>query len=345
MKRVLIVSDAWDRQTNGVVTTLRRTHEYLVSQGIEVEIIGPERFVNVPMPGYSEIRLALFAGSKLSQLISQFDPDAIHISTEGPLGIAARRYCLNRKLPFTTSFHTRFPDYVRSRMPIPTAWTWAWLRRFHAKSSAVMTATQALQSELDERGFKRLVRWSRGVDHQLFKPRLDAIERARPRLIYLGRVAVEKNVEDFLQLEQRMDVELVVVGDGPARSDLQKRYPQAQWRGLMEGEALAQALADADCLVFPSRTDTFGLVMVEALACGTPVAAYPEQGPKEVVTPKSGSLNADLTQAVAQALTCDRRDAWARGQEFTWQRAGQQFQRTLSLVSYKRHSDVIATSL
>lgn len=344
MKKIAIVSDAWGGQTNGVVTTLTRTKDFLTAQGIECQIIGPDRFNSIPMPGYAEIHLALFPYRKLTRMLKEADPCAIHIATEGPLGIAARRYCLKHEIPFTTSFHTRFPDYVNARLPIPKSWVWAWLRRFHSQSQAIMTATQALEDELAGRGFKRMTRWSRGVDLQQFQPRLGP-GSARKTLIYLGRVAVEKNVEAFLNLQDQIDADFVVVGDGPAREALELKYPTAQWRGTQKGAALAASLAEADCLVFPSRTDTFGLVMIEAMACGTPVAAFPVQGPLEVVeSGVSGALDEDLYLAVRKALECDRHQARARACEFTWDRAGEQFLQTVTRASRRRHASVTPAS-
>ena len=344
MKKIVIVSDAWGGQTNGVVTTLTRTQDFLTTRGIECQILGPDRFRSIAMPGYAEIRLAFFPYRKLARLLTESAPCAIHIATEGPLGSAARRYCLKHEIPFTTSFHTRFPDYVNARLPIPKSWVWAWLRHFHKSSQAIMTATQSLEEELASLGFKRMTRWSRGVDLKQFTPRLAATDK-RKKLIYLGRVAVEKNVEAFLNLQKKIDADFVVVGDGPAREALELQYPAAQWRGTQKGAALAASLAEADCLVFPSRTDTFGLVMIEAMACGTPVAAFPAQGPLEVVESGiSGALDEDLCVAVRKALECDRHRVHARACEFTWDRAGEQFLQTVTRVSRQRHASLTPVS-
>lgn len=342
MTDLLIISDAWGDQVNGVVTTLTRTQRCLRERGYTVEVIGPDRFRSIPMPGYAEIELSILPYRQLSKLISEYAPLAIHISTEGPLGWAARRYCLRHGLAFSTSFHTRFPDYLRARLPIPTAWSWAVLRQFHRPSRAVMTATQGLADELASRGFKNMHRWSRGVDLQDFSARIEPIERDKPVLIYMGRVAVEKNIEDFLELSRTRDEHFVVVGDGPARDDLESRYPNVEWRGYQSGQVLRDSLAEADAFVFPSRTDTFGLVMIEAMACGTPVAAYPEQGPLEIVQPgQSGGLASDLNQAVDQALACDRSAVRARAEQFSWANATDQF---WSGISPNCHGDVIETS-
>ena len=344
MKKIVIVSDAWGGQTNGVVTTLTRTKEFLTTRGIECQILGPDRFRSMPMPGYAEIRLAWFPYRKLARLLNESSPCAIHIATEGPLGSAARHYCLKHEIPFTTSFHTRFPDYVNARLPIPKSWIWAWLRHFHKPSQAIMTATQSLEDELASRGFNRMTRWSRGVDLEQFIPRF-APTTTRKKLIYLGRVAVEKNVEAFLDLQGQIDADFIVVGDGPAREALELQYPTAQWRGTQKGAVLAASLAEADCLVFPSRTDTFGLVMIEAMACGTPVAAYPVQGPLEVVeSGVSGELDEDLCVAARRALNRDRHQVYARATEFTWDRAGEQFLQTVTRMSQQRHASLTPAS-
>lgn len=345
MQRLLVISDAWGGQINGVVTTLTRTLENLEARGIQAEVVGPNEFRSVPMPGYAEIHLAIAPYRRLSRRIKTFEPDAVHISTEGPLGWAARRYCLRHNLPFTTSFHTRFPDYVSARVPIPARWVWSILRKFHAPSMGVMTATQSLENELRERGFQRLVRWSRGVDLSQFHPRFERYSAKPPVLLYLGRVAQEKNVQAFLDLKEQIQGRYVVVGDGPMRADLQARYPEVEWRGYQTGKGLSESLAEADCMVFPSRTDTFGLVMIEAMACGTPVAAYPEQGPLEVVqSGVSGGVNEDLTAAVKLALQCDRTQVRARAERFTWERATDQFLSNIQRVSSNRHLGVTVTS-
>lgn len=325
-KKILIVTDAWHPQVNGVVTTLTRTVECLTDMGHDVLVVGPDRFHSVPMPTYPEIRLAVMPYAKLSHIISDFSPDAIHVSTEGPLGRAARRYCLRHNRLFTTSFHTRFPDYVRARLPIPERWCWQFLLNFHADASCMLVATQALENELRGRGFGTMARWSRGVDLELFKPRLEPIQRDKPHLVCLGRVAVEKNISAFLALQGQMDAHLTVIGDGPARESLEAEYPDVDFLGYKKERELADCLADADCLVFPSRTDTFGLVMIEAMACGTPVAAYPEQGPLEVIQcGQSGWYDDDLAAAVQRALACSRAQARARAEQFSWMHCSQQF--------------------
>jgi glycosyltransferase involved in cell wall biosynthesis len=310
-----------------VVRTLTTTVAELRRQGHEVETVTPDGFTTVPCPSYPEIRLALGAGRGVRRRLAAFAPDAIHIATEGPLGWAARRWCLARGLPFTTSFHTRFPDYLAVRTRLPADWFWASLRRFHGRAERVFVATPTLEAELRGRGLTRLHRWSRGVDLSLFGPDVapDPAIRALPGPVqlYVGRVAVEKNIEAFLAAAHPGSK--VVVGDGPARAELEARFPQAHFLGKRFGAELAAAYAAADVFVFPSRTDTFGLVMIEALACGTPVAAYPVTGPVDVVTPEVGVLADNLDAAIAAALTCDRAACAAYGGGFTWPKSAAQF--------------------
>jgi glycosyltransferase involved in cell wall biosynthesis len=232
----------------------------------------------MPLPSYPDIPLALFPYRKLKQLLDEFRPDAIHLSTEGPLGWAGRRYALRRKFPFTTTYHTRFPEYVRLRAPIPLAISYAFVRAFHNRAVLTMVATSSMKATLERHGFRNLEYWSRGVDTKHFTPREhSALDLPRPIALYLGRVAVEKNIEDFLDL--KLDGSKVVIGDGPALNDLKRRYPDAHFLGYRENGDLARLLASADVMVFPSKTDTFGLVMLEAMACGVPAATYPVEGP------------------------------------------------------------------
>lgn len=323
--RILIVSDAWMPQVNGVVVTLRNTVACLKAAGHVADVIGPDRFVGVPCPTYPEIRLAMVPARKLCRLADAFDADAVHIATEGPLGMAARRYCLRKRLAFTTAFHTRLPEYVHVRTGLPLPWTYAWMRRFHAPSRAVMVPTDALHAELAARGFGNLARWSRGVDTNLFRPgpRLDRGWNA-PVFMYVGRVAVEKNLPAFLSLD--LPGTKVVVGDGPERATLAQRFPDAVFTGAMFGEDLAAHYRSADVFVFPSRTDTFGLVLLEAMASGTPVAAYPVTGPIDVVAQRrSGCLDVDLRAAALAARHLDRHEVRRHAERFSWQRATDQF--------------------
>lgn len=322
---ILIISDAWTPQINGVVRTIATTRSELEKMGHTVEVIGPDRFRTFPMPSYPEIRLAVGAGRRLSQMIDAMRPDCIHIATEGPLGFAARKYCLKRKIPFTTAYHTRFPEYVRDRAPIPLALSYFVVRRFHKPSSAVMVATQSIEDALRGRGFANLRRWTRGVDTDLFRPRDKGfLNLPRPVWICVGRVAVEKNLEEFLKLD--LPGTKVMVGDGPAREELQRRHPEAVWVGAKHGEELAQYYAAADVFVFPSRSDTFGLVLLEALASGVPVAAYPAPGPLDVINGSGvGVLSEDLKTAAEQALSISPEKCRAYAMGFSWRASAEQF--------------------
>jgi glycosyltransferase involved in cell wall biosynthesis len=302
------------------VRTLRTITEEMRAMGITVEIIGPDRFKTIPMPSYPEIRLALFPGRKLAKLIDAFQPDALHIATEGPLGLAARKYARRRKIAFTTAFHTRFAEYLKARTKIPLPLTYAWLRWFHGAGSGVMVATQSLRDELTARGFKNVRAWSRGVDLQAFHPEpRENWNLARPIFAYVGRVAVEKNLRAFLDL--KLPGSKLVVGDGPQRKSLEREYPDAHFAGARFGSDLAAAYAGADVFVFPSRTDTFGLVVLEALASGLPVAAYPVTGPKDILGEAAvpvGALNENLQQAALDALTIDRANCRPHAETYSW---------------------------
>jgi glycosyltransferase involved in cell wall biosynthesis len=300
--RILIATDAWHPQVNGVVRTLTMMAEAARALGTEIVFLTPESFRTVRLPSYPDLRIALPNPVKVARMMTAAQADCIHIATEGPIGLAARRYCIKRRLRFSTSFHTRFPEYVSARLPIPEAWVWALLRRFHGASSAVMAATSALADELRSRGFRNVVLWPRGVDGDLFHPREGAdLGVPRPVFLSVGRVAVEKNLEAFLSLE--LPGTKVVVGDGPARASLERDYPDTVFLGARQAEALAQAYAAADVFVFPSRTDTYGLVLLEALASGVPVAAFPVTGPRDVIGEAPvGVLSDDLQQACLGAL-------------------------------------------
>jgi glycosyltransferase involved in cell wall biosynthesis len=327
--RLLIVSDAWKPQVNGVVRTLSMLVRHLVARGDAVEVIGPDRFRTLPLPFYPEIRLALRPAARLRRLVDDFAPTAVHIATEGPLGWAMRALCLRRGWPFTSSFHTKFPDYVQARTGLPPGLAWRVLRFFHAAGRGTLAATPSLRAELAEQGFTHLRPWSRGVDLELFRPqpREAWAGLARPVFLYVGRVAVEKNIEAFLQLD--LPGSKVVVGDGPQRAALQRRYPAARFVGWRKGAALAAAYAGADVMVFPSRTDTFGLVLLEALACGTPVAAFPVTGPKDVIIPGTGVLDEDLRRAALAALDCDRSACRRYAETYSWEGCAEGFRRHL----------------
>jgi hypothetical protein len=326
----MIVTDAWSPQINGVVTTLGQIGEGLRKMGHEVCFVTPQLFKSIPCPTYPEIKLSLFPAAGVRKLIGNFAPDAIHIATEGPLGIAARRYCLDHNFPFTTSFHTRFAEYVHARIRVPVDWTYSWLRRFHAPSRAVMVPTPAVRRELQARGFTNTVHWTRGVDTKTFCPgERNALGNVRPIFLYVGRVAVEKNIEAFLDLDLPGDK--WVVGEGPMREKLERKYGNARFEGVKTPAELATYYRAADVFVFPSVTDTFGLVMLESLACGTPVAAFPVHGPIDVIGDSgAGALDEDLGQACIRALAIDRNYARAYAERFAWSTSITQFEQNLS---------------
>ncbi len=325
--RILIVSDAWEPQVNGVVRTLRTITGELRAMGHTVEVVGPDRFRTMACPTYPDIRLSLFPRRRLGKIIEGFAPDALHIATEGPLGLAARAWALKRGCAFTTAFHTRFPEYVQARTGLPPRFLYAWLRRFHNAGQGMMVATPSLSDELEGRGFRRVLPWSRGVDLDLFRP--DPREDwsgPRPVFAYVGRVAVEKNIRAFLDLD--LPGSKVVVGGGPQLASLQRDYPGVTFTGARHGPPLAQAYAGADVFVFPSVTDTFGLVLLESLACGTPVAAYDVTGPKDVLALADapvGAVSADLREAALAALTADRAACRAHAERFGWRACAETF--------------------
>jgi glycosyltransferase involved in cell wall biosynthesis len=329
--RIAIVTDAWEPQVNGVVRTLKAVREELEGQGHIIRVISPDLFYSLPCPTYPEIRLAMARTMTVGSMIADFAPDAIHLATEGPLCVAARRWCLRRAIPFTTAYHTQFPDYAAKRTGMPAEWFWRYIQWFHAPSSAVLVSTASVRATLRAHGIDRLRHWGRGVDLACFRPDaapLDALAGLpRPIQLYVGRVAVEKNIEAFLASD--VQGTKVVVGDGPARAALEAAYPDAIFLGAQSGEALAGAYAGADVFVFPSRTDTFGLVMIEALACGTPVAAYPVTGPIDVIDETIGAMDEDLDDAIRRALTRDRADCAAYGGRFSWAASAAEFRDAL----------------
>jgi glycosyltransferase involved in cell wall biosynthesis len=325
--RILIVTDAWEPQVNGVVRTLRSVRAELEAAGHAVRILSPDQYGSLPCPTYPEIRLAVARSRTIGREIDAFLPDAIHLATEGPLCLAARRWCLRTGIPFTTAYHTHFPDYVAQRTGIPAAWIWPYIRWFHGPAQAVLVSTRSVREQLRAHGIAQVRPWGRGVDLANFTPDAPPPEMFAnlpgPIQLYVGRVAVEKNIEAFLSSGHPGSK--VVVGDGPARAALERAYPEAHFLGPLSGRALAGAYAGADVFVFPSRTDTFGLVMIEALACGTPVAAYPVTGPVDIVTPDTGALAETLEEAIAQALTRDRTHCADYGGSFTWTASARQF--------------------
>jgi glycosyltransferase involved in cell wall biosynthesis len=323
--RVGIVTDAWLPQTNGVVTTLQNTIANLRKFGHEVEVITPQGLRTIPCPTYPEIRLALFPRSTIRERLDAFNPDALHIATEGPLGSAARAYAIARGRSFTSSYHTQFPEYISARFPIPAAVVYAYLRCFHSRATHVLVGTEEMRRDLRLRGFRRVVPWTRGVDTDRFVPPSDALARGRPTLLYVGRVAIEKGVEDFCKVD--IDARKVIVGDGPQLPSLRARYPNVEFLGYRFGSELVAAYQEADCFVFPSRTDTFGLVMLEAMACGLPVAAYPVTGPIDVVRQGvTGWLSTDLRESIQKALTLDPAACRSQALEFSWEASARQFE-------------------
>lgn len=322
--RILVASDAWHPQVNGVVRTYERLAVELAALGVEMTVLAPHEFRTLPCPTYPEIRLALPGLTRLARRFRDIQPDAVHIATEGPIGWMARRYCKARGIRFTTSFHTRFPEYLAQRFSIPTAWTVSILRRFHNAGAGLMVATPSLGRELEGLGFERILPWTRGVDTTLFRPRNLRLFGEGPVYLYVGRIASEKNIEAFLDLD--LPGRKVVVGAGPKLDELRARYPETLFVGKKTGEALAECYASADVFVFPSRTDTFGIVLLEAMASGLPIAALPVCGPKDVVTPGvTGILSNDLRAAAIGALRLDRKQVAEKAAEYSWEYAARLF--------------------
>lgn len=333
--RILIVSDAWHPQINGVVRTLTETIKHLRAFGHHVKLISPQAFKTLPCPTYPEIRLALLPYRQLSHKITAFQPDAIHIATEGPLGLGARKWCIKHHKPFTTAYHTQFPEYVHQRVPlIPLSWLYAAVRWFHRPSKQVMIPTPAVKKQLQDQGLNHLSLWARGVDLQRFYPSdrnaLDhfcktAQHRQGPKFICIGRVAVEKNIEAFLSLD--LPGSKWIIGDGPARKELQQKYPEVYFLGSYPQAQLPPFYNAADVFVFPSQTDTFGLVMLEAMACGTPVAAFPVTGPIDVISDSTaGVLDKDLQKACLKALNLNRSQVATFAKQHSWEKTTQQFE-------------------
>ncbi len=331
--KIAIVTDAWEPQVNGVVTTLRTTQETLNKLGNSVEVFTPNCFKSVSCPTYPEIRLALNPKSKLKSSLQSFKPDAIHIATEGPMGLAARSICKKYNWPFTTSYHTQFPEYIKERFPIPLKTSYAFFRWFHGLAQRTMVGTQRQENLLVSRGFKNLVRWPRGVNTEVFTPYdKNFLNDPRPIWAYVGRVAVEKNIEAYLDLD--LPGTKYVIGNGPAYDELSNKYKKIKFVGYKFDEELARYISASDVFVFPSKTDTFGIVMLEAMACGVPVAAFPVTGPIDVVrNGVTGCLNDDLKQAALNALELDPKNCLQQAHEFTWEKASQIFKSHLSPIS------------
>jgi glycosyltransferase involved in cell wall biosynthesis len=328
------VTDAWFPQVNGVVRTLNAVSGELTKNGHEVRIVSPEGRWTLPMPLYPEIRLALTTSRRLGGELAAIAPDAIYIATEGPLGWAARAWCAKHDIPFITGFHTRFADYLALRLPLPglAAASWSMLRKFHRISRTVLVPTRSIANDLEARGFANVKTWTRGVDHSLFRPyERTALDLPRPISLFAGRLASEKNVEAFLSID--LPGSKALIGDGPQRPDLERRFPDAVFFGYRFGEELARMMASADVFVFPSITDTFGLVMLEAMACGTPVAAYDVPSPIDVVEDGvTGALDKHLKLAILRALTLDREKVHLGSRRFTWKRTAQIFEESLAPI-------------
>ena len=331
--RITIATDAWYPQVNGVVRTLDTTIGHLRAGGHGVEVLSPERHRTGPCPTYPEIRLAVGPGRWVAPALERFEPQAVHIATEGPIGLAVRRWCLRHGFPFTTSYHTQFPEYLRLRLPVPLAWGYAFMRWFHAPAVRTLVATRSMEEMLSGRGLRHLVRWTRGVDVDLFRPRDKGfLDAPRPIFMYVGRVAVEKNIEAFLALD--LPGTRYVVGDGPALTELSARHPEVRFTGYKMGEELARHVAAADVMVFPSLTDTFGLVLLEAMACGVPVAAFPAPGPLDLVdNGRNGQVSEDLGAAALAALEADPGECRRFAEAYSWERSAAQFLGNLAPVS------------
>ncbi len=327
--KIVIVTDAWSPQINGVVRTLEQTQKNLIAMGHEVVMMTPESYRTIPCPGYSSVPLAVFPGRQVFAKLAALNADAIHIATEGPLGLAARRWCIRRNIKFTTSYHTQFPEYLRLRLPVPLRLSYAALRRFHNRAICTLVPTPLMQLNLSQRGFKHVKVWSRGVDITCFTPHNPKVlDLPKPVLLNVGRVSVEKNLDAFLSLD--IAGSKVVVGEGPDLEKLKRRYPDVLFTGAKFGEELASWIAAADVFVFPSKTDTFGLVLLEAMACGVPVAAYPVTGPKDIVkNGVTGILDEDLSRAIIQAQHLNPHDCIAYAQQHSWATCTQVFLQNL----------------
>jgi glycosyltransferase involved in cell wall biosynthesis len=334
--RILIATDAWHPQVNGVVRTLTSLARSASALGAEVQFLTPEGFFSVGVPTYPGLRMALPNRREITRRIEAAAPDAIHIATEGPIGWSVRAYCRRRKLAFTTSYTARFPEYIAVRSIVPAGLSYAVLRHFHAAAAMTMVATSSLRQELSAKGFRKLGTWTRGVDTGLFNPDDPAeLDLPRPIFLTMGRVAVEKNLEAFLALN--LPGSKVVIGEGPQRAELERRYPKVRFLGEKTGQDLTSHLAAADVFVFPSLTDTFGVVQLEALACGTPVAAFPVTGPLDVIADHPvGALDEDLRSACIRALRMSRETCRSFALERSWENSARQFIGNLSVLQASR---------
>ena len=332
--KILIVTDAWYPQVNGVVRTLDETSKKIKKLGHEVKLITPEGFLTIPCPTYPEIKLSLFPGAKVSSMIRDFNPDCLHISTEGPLGLAARGYASRNGLAFTSAYHTRFPEYVYARTKLPLKITYSFLRWFHNRSELVMVPTEEVKKDLIKYKIGNPKIWSRGVDLDIFKPKKGRRKNKNPILLNVGRVAVEKNLQEFLKID--LPYEKWVVGDGPAFKELKKKYPKVIFHGAKSKEELEYYYNKADVFVFPSKTDTFGLVLLEAMACGLPVAAFPVSGPLDVIgNSNAGILNSNLKEACKKALLIPRKVPREYAKKFSWESTSKTFESYLVSIRDK----------
>ena len=332
--KIIIVTDAWYPQVNGVVRTLDETSKQLKKLGHEVKLISPEGFLTIPCPTYPEIRLSLFPGAKVSSMIREFNPDCLHIATEGPLGLSARGYASRNGLAFTSAYHTRFPEYVNARTKLPLKITYSFLRWFHSRSELVMVPTEEVKKDLIKYKIGNPKIWSRGVDLEIFKPKKGRRKNKKPILLNVGRVAVEKNLEEFLKID--LPYEKWVVGDGPALKELKKKYPEVIFHGAKNKEELEYYYNKADVFVFPSKTDTFGLVLLEAMACGLPVAAFPVSGPLDVIgSSNAGCLNSSLKEACKKALLIPRKVPREYAKTFSWELTSKTFESYLVSIRDK----------
>ena len=328
-KKIALISDAWVPQVNGVVTTFQSVIPLLEKKGFEIKILHPEMFNNFSYPWYKEIKISFNTKTVTEKFFKEFNPDIVHIMTEGPVGFAGRKYCLKNKLRYTSSFHTRFPDYIKQRAYIPKSLTYSILRRLHDNSVNVLVPSLSMVEELERYNFKNLKVWNRGVDTELFNPNKRIRNDNDIQLTYVGRVAIEKNIEEFLKMPSHLPK--IVVGGGPSLKSYAKKYPDVEFVGFKKGKELADYYRDAACFVFPSLTDTFGIVLIEALACGTPLAGFNVTGPKDIVIEGvNGSLDdKNLENAVKRALQVDRTSTFNSSKTYTWDTVAEQFVNSL----------------
>lgn len=343
--KIALLTDAWFPQVNGVVRTLNHVKEELEAAGDSMLVISPADFKTYPLPRYPEIRLAFMPSRTIRRRLDETQPDAVHIATEGPIGFAARRYCAKRRIPFSTSYHTQFPLYLKKYAAIPRRISYPVFRWFHGGSEGTLVPTKSMKRELDRYQFRKVKVWTRGVNHEMFHPRdKNFIQDERPIFMYIGRVAVEKNIEAFLSLD--LPGTKYVVGDGPARASLERRYKKVRFVGMKHGEELARYYAAGDVFVFPSLTDTFGIVMLEAMASGVPVAAYPVTGPIDVVeNGVSGIVHEDLQKACLESLEIEPERCLQYSKNFTWKRCAEMFRDNLAPIDWSTARGITARSV